>query len=142
MRNPFWCYLSLIVLSLAGCESGARAERIEVRNCARSDPCMDGVPYFEFEVEVPVGGIPSDPLPYPVELKGKEMGDGEVLVQFVVDTMGRAEMDLYKVLSASHELFGNVVKNALPSMRFIPAEVGGHKVRQLVQTPFVFKEKK
>jgi protein TonB len=30
------------------------------------------------------------------------------------------------------------VKNALPRMRFIPAEVGDKKVRQLVQQPFSF----
>ena len=30
------------------------------------------------------------------------------------------------------------VKNALPFLRFYPAEVGGHKVKQLVQQPFTF----
>jgi protein TonB len=30
------------------------------------------------------------------------------------------------------------VKQALPAMRFVPAEVGGKKVKQLVQQPFSF----
>jgi protein TonB len=64
--------------------------------------------------------------------------EGEVLAQFVVDTTGRPEMNSYKVLKTTHELFGNAVKQALPGMRFIPAEVGGRKVRQLVQQPFSF----
>ena len=34
------------------------------------------------------------------------------------------------------------VKNALPSMRFYPAEVGGRKVKQLVQQPFTFSLQK
>lgn len=142
MRKSFWRCFVLVILSSAGCESGARVEYIEIRNCARGDPCLEGVPYFEFEVDIPVGGIPSDPISYPEELRGKGVGDGEVLAQFVVDTTGRAEMSSYKVLQTTHELFGNAVRQVLPSMRFIPAEVGGRKVRQLVQTPFVFKEKK
>ena len=35
-------------------------------------------------------------------------------------------------------LFTQAVKNALPNMRFYPAEVGGKKVKQLVQQPFTF----
>ena len=64
--------------------------------------------------------------------------EGEVLAQFVVDTTGRAEAGSFKVLKSSHDLFVTAVKNALPGMRFIPAEVGGRKVRQLVQQPFTF----
>jgi len=30
------------------------------------------------------------------------------------------------------------VRSALPNMLFLPAEVGGKKVKQLVQQPFVF----
>jgi protein TonB len=65
--------------------------------------------------------------------------EGEVLAQFVVDTSGRAEMNTFKVLKSSNELFTSSVKNVLPQMRFYAAEVGGHKVKQLVQMPFVFK---
>jgi protein TonB len=35
-------------------------------------------------------------------------------------------------------MFVQSVKNALPQMKFIPAEVGGRKVKQLVQQPFTF----
>ena len=35
-------------------------------------------------------------------------------------------------------LFVQSVKNALPNMKFIPAELAGRKVRQLVQQPFTF----
>jgi hypothetical protein len=31
------------------------------------------------------------------------------------------------------------VRAVLPSMKFYPAEVGGRKVKQLVQLPFAFK---
>jgi protein TonB len=64
--------------------------------------------------------------------------EGQVLVQFVVDTTGRAERVSLKVLKSSHESFSNAVREALSCMRYLPAEVGGRRVRQLVQQPFAF----
>jgi periplasmic protein TonB len=61
-----------------------------------------------------------------------------VLAQFVVDTTGKAEVGTFKVLKSSHDLFAQAVRSALPGMRFIPAEVGGRRVKQLVQQPFAF----
>ena len=55
-----------------------------------------------------------------------------------VDTTGRADMSTFKVLKTTHDLFTNAVKSTLPNMKFYPAEVGGKKVRQLVQMPFQF----
>jgi protein TonB len=95
-------------------------------------------PYFEFQVEKQVAALPDNPRPrYPDMLRSANV-EGEVLAQFVVDTSGRAEMNTFKVLKSSHDLFTNSVKSALANMRFYPAEVGGRKVKQLVQMPFVF----
>jgi periplasmic protein TonB len=95
-------------------------------------------PYFEFQVEKQVIAAPGSPSPkYPDILKQAGV-EGEVLAQFVVDTTGRAEMNTFKVLKSTHELFTVAVRSALPSMRFYPAEVGGRKVKQLVQQPFAF----
>jgi protein TonB len=65
-----------------------------------------------------------------------------VLAQFVVDTTGRYESGTFKVLKSSNEQFTNAVKSALPRMKFYPAEVGGRKVKQLVQQPFTFSLQK
>ena len=43
------------------------------------------------------------------------------------------------MLKSSNDLFTSAVKKVLPRMQFYAAEVGGHKVRQLVQMPFGFK---
>ena len=92
----------------------------------------------EFKLDHLAQQIPgTGTLRYPAAMR-RANREGEVLAQFVVDTTGRAEMGSYKVLKTTHELFGNAVKNALSGMRFIPAEVGGRKVRQLVQQPFTF----
>ena len=98
----------------------------------------DGVTYFEFQVEKPVVPAPGSTSPrYPDMLRQAGV-EGEVLAQFVVDTTGRAEPATLKILKSSHDLFIQSVKNALPQMKFIPAEVGGRKVKQLVQQPFSF----
>ncbi len=95
-------------------------------------------PLFEFQVEKPVVPVPNSPQPrYPDILRSAGV-EGEVMAQFVVDTTGRVEMNTFKVLKSSHDLFAAAVRNALPGMRFIPAEVGGRKVKQLVQQPFQF----
>jgi periplasmic protein TonB len=94
--------------------------------------------YFEFQVEKQVAPAPGNPGPrYPDMLRSANV-EGEVLVQFVVDTTGRVEMSQFKVLKSSHDLFTNAVKQALSGMRFYPAEIGGRKVKQLVQQPFNF----
>jgi periplasmic protein TonB len=95
-------------------------------------------PYFEFQVEKPVVPAPGSISPrYPDMLRQAGV-EGEVLAQFVVDTTGKAEAGSLKILKSSHDMFVQSVKNALPQMKFIPAEVGGRKVKQLVQQPFSF----
>ncbi len=74
---------------------------------------------------------------YPEQLRGAGVS-GRVIAQFVVDTLGKAEMNTFKVLKASNDLFVGSVKSVLPQMKFYPAEAGGRKVKQLVQMPFKF----
>ena len=95
--------------------------------------------YFEFQVEKPVLAREGNPAPqYPEMLRSGNV-EGEVLAQFVVDTLGRVDMSTFKVLRSSNELFTASVKRVLPKMKFYPAETGGRKVKQLVQLPFAFK---
>ena len=103
----------------------------------KSAPISDNQTYFEFQVEkqaAPNGGIQTR---YPSVLQSQGV-EGKVQVQFVVDTTGRAEMGSWKVLESSNELFSQAAKDAVRSARFFPAEVGGRKVRQLVQLPLTF----
>jgi protein TonB len=94
--------------------------------------------YFEFQVEKQVAPAPGNSPPrYPDMLRSANV-EGEVLVQFVVDTTGRVERGSIKVLKSSHDLFTNATQQALNGMRFYPAEIGGRKVKQLVQQPFNF----
>ena len=101
-------------------------------------PVNTDQPYFEFQVEKQVQTASGSPQPrYPDMLKSANI-EGEVLAQFVVDTTGRAEMGTFKVLKSSHDGFTQSVRNVLPNMRFYAAEIGGRKVKQMVQQPFTF----
>ncbi len=94
-------------------------------------------PYFDYQVEKPAMAQPGVTPAYPEMLRTAGV-EGTVLVMFVVDTTGRADMSTFKVLKTDNELFSIAVKNALARMRFLPAEVGGKKVKQLVQQPYGF----
>jgi len=94
--------------------------------------------YFEFQVEKQVSQIPgSVNLRYPDMLRSANV-EGEVLAQFTVDTTGRVQRGSVTILKSSHDLFTAAVKQALTSARYYPAEIGGRKVKQLVQQPFNF----
>jgi protein TonB len=94
--------------------------------------------YYDFQVEKVAAQIPGVGNPdYPEMLKNAGV-EGQVDVQFVIDTTGRADVSTFKVLKSTHPQFTEAVHKALPKMRFFPAEVGGKKVKQLVQLPFLF----
>jgi protein TonB len=94
--------------------------------------------YFEFQVEKPAEMLSDSPKPkYPSVLESSGIA-GEVQAQFVVNMSGKADMDSFKVLKSTNELFTQAVKNVLPRMRFSPAMIGGKPVNQLVQQSFQF----
>jgi periplasmic protein TonB len=74
---------------------------------------------------------------YPNSLRSSGIS-GRVVVRFVVDTLGRAEEEGTVIVEATHPLFTEAVRNVLALYRFSPGEVGGRKVRTLVQMPFAF----
>ena len=101
-------------------------------------PINDNQTYFEFQVEKPAEMLSESPKPkYPTVLESSGIA-GEVQAQFVVSTSGKADMDSFKVLKSTNELFTQAVKNVLPRMKFSPAQIGGKPVNQLVQQSFQF----
>lgn len=97
-----------------------------------------GEPMFAFQVDKPAMAREGNPIPgYPALLESSRI-EGSVLVQFVVDTLGRADMQSFKVLESANELFVQSLLAALPKWRFYPAEAGGRKVKQIVQLPLKF----
>jgi protein TonB len=80
-------------------------------------------------------GRPPEPR-YPTPLRESGI-QGRVVAEFVVDTLGRAELDGLK-LDASQALFAEAVRAVLPRYRFTPGEAAGRRVRTRVQLPFDF----
>jgi protein TonB len=97
-----------------------------------------GEPLFASQVDKPAVARDGNPIPrYPSLLESSRV-EGTVLVQFVVDTLGNAEMRSFKVLQSSNELFAQSLQSTLRRWRFYPAEAGGRKVKQVVQLPLKF----
>lgn len=91
------------------------------------------------EVDTVATRLPESAAPrYPAELLEQRV-EGQAIVQFVVDTSGRADAGSFAVVVSSHPGFTQSVRDALPGMRFAPARIGTTKVRQLVELPFTFK---
>ena len=63
---------------------------------------------------------------------------GQVLAEFVVDTLGHVEIDTFGVISSTNAKFTQAVQRVLPEWAFAPAMLNGKRVRQLVQQPFNF----
>jgi TonB family protein len=69
----------------------------------------------------------------------KEGKEGGVFIRFVVDSTGRADSATIEVVRATHPLFAQSVRQAVPLMMFSPASVGGRHVRQAVEQNFEFR---
>ena len=64
---------------------------------------------------------------------------GTALVQFVVDTSGRARPETINCLEATYKDFADAAVGTVKTMVFHPATLEGHKIERLVQYPFDFK---
>ena len=64
---------------------------------------------------------------------------GKALVQFVVDTTGRARPETINCLEATYKDFADAAIGTVKTMVFNPATLEGHKIERLVQYPFDFK---
>ena len=63
---------------------------------------------------------------------------GHVLAEFVVDTLGRVEVETFGVVLSTNPQFTAAVQRVLPEWAYAPAMLNGKRVRQLVQQPFNF----
>ena len=61
-----------------------------------------------------------------------------MIVEFVVDIDGKADMGTFGAVLSTNNRFTDAVRQAVTAARFTPAWLGGRRVRQLVQLPFTF----
>src|ERR1043166_6975808 len=104
----------------------------------KAEPADPNRQYFEFQVEKPVQVMRGMTPPHYPDALRSALIEGQVVAAYVVDTTGRPVMSTFKVIKSSNEEFTTAVRDALVNYRFTPAEIGGRKVKQLVQQPFLF----
>lgn len=99
----------------------------------------DRVVFTAEDVDTPAVLTEDSGIPlYPDSLWRSGAG-GRVLVEMVVDVTGRVQINSVRIVSATHPMFANAVREALLEAQFEPAVWQGRQVRQLVHLPFVFE---
>ena len=80
----------------------------------------------------------SGPLPIYPDLLRQAGVQGRVVLEAVVDTIGRVLAQSISVVSATNPGFVDPARQALQATLFRPATVGGKTVRMLVRIPYEF----
>ena len=86
--------------------------------------------------EAPV--LLSHPAPGYPELMRRAGVEGRVLLEAVLDTMGRVERGSLRVLASTHALFVPDAAALVLGSRYRPARFGGRPVRVRIQVPVSF----
>lgn len=99
-----------------------------------------GGAYTADQVELAAAPLPGfSPVPaYPDSLRDANVS-GRVVAEFVVDERGRVAPETVGIVSSSHPLFAEAVRDAVGESRFSPAYRQGRVVRQVVHLPVVFE---
>ncbi len=94
--------------------------------------------FMEAIVEEKPAVLSGPKLQYPALLRQAQI-QGRVLIQAIIDTLGRAEPNSVKVLQSPNPGFDQSAKSYVLNALFRPARVHGRAVRVLLQIPVDFK---
>ena len=97
-----------------------------------------GVVFHESVVEARPDFLSGPPLVYPDSLRQARV-EGRVIVQAILDTMGRAEPPSVQIIESPNEGFDEPARNFVLGALFRPARIRGRAVRVLVNLPLDFK---
>ena len=75
---------------------------------------------------------------YPAALAAAGIS-GRVVLDYVVDTAGRAELGSLRVITSSHPAFDEAARASVLASRYQPARLRGRVVRQLVRQALSFR---
>jgi len=100
-------------------------------------PVISDQPYLEAVVEERPDRVSSPPVRYPEILRQAGI-EGRVLVEVVIDTLGRAERGSIRILSSTHQLFEAPARETVANSVYRPGRIAGRAVRVRVQVPLNF----
>ncbi len=98
---------------------------------------VTGETFLEAQVDDPVAPINIPKPRYPPVLQSAGLS-GRVEVNYVVDTLGHAEPNSWRVLKSTRKEFEEPAREAIMKGVFKPARIKGQAVRQLVQQAITF----
>ena len=119
--------------------TGGRIEPfLPVRDVAGTGPVNDGpaAPADWLSVDEPPALLAGPPPPYPELLRAAGI-EGRVVLQVVIDTLGRAE-PAARVFESSNPGFDGAALAYVRGALFRPARVRGRAVRVLIRLPIAF----
>lgn len=93
--------------------------------------------FLEAVVEERPTRLSCPPPQYPRILQDAGI-EGRVMLEFVIDTMGRAEQTSIKVIESANQGFNRPAMESVGKCVFRPGRVSGYAVRVLVRMPIVF----
>jgi protein TonB len=88
--------------------------------------------------EIAMRLVETPPPPRFPEVMRRAGIEGEVVVKFLVDTLGRVDTTSIEVIRSTHQAFTAAVIEMLPRLRFIPSAHGERKVAAVAMMPFRF----
>ncbi|HWO87755.1 MAG TPA: energy transducer TonB [Gemmatimonadales bacterium] len=102
-------------------------------------PVVTDQPYLEAVVEERPETIANTCITprYPEILRQAGI-EGRVLLEFVIDTLGRAERGSIRVVNSTHNLFEAPARETVTTCRFRAGRIQGRAVRVRVQIPITF----
>lgn len=135
------CRLLIVILITAACAGriGSAPSGNTDGDGLNRDSAGDTIVFTESQVEKkarmrePVTEFPK----YPSVLQQTGIS-GEVQAEFVINRAGYAELATFRVLRSTHPEFVAAVRQVLPRVRFVPAEIRNRRVRQLVRQSYQF----
>lgn len=94
--------------------------------------------YWEYQVQKPARQTARSRKPaYPSALKALGI-EAEVQAEFIVDTLGVPDTASFRIVKSPDARFTSAVREALPSLSYVAAELNGRRVRQRVTQRFLF----
>lgn len=83
--------------------------------------------------------VDESPSPVYPDSAWKQGQGGEVVIEVIVDTLGRVEPASVSIVSETAPAFGAAAREAVRASVFTPAWRAGRRVRQVVHVPVVFR---
>ena len=128
MRTPTYM---LLVAALAAPAAGQQP----VRDSGTAQPTLPNQPTDVVEERPALLTMPR--LVYPKDLKRAGV-EGRVMVEFILDTVGRAEPQSVTIAETTNSGFNRSAEDFVLAAQFRPGRVGGRAVRVLMRLPIEF----